>query len=319
MEKFAYRKTPLPEPFRTHIYLGVPLEEYFLATKDWLILHREWLFSGAGVAIVLSILGFISNKRRKSASTKVENSAQSIQNIYASGDVKVNQDQPKEIKKTSLIVPSHEDKMRVDGHYRRLNERFERDYYSNYKDAPDLQRQDRKGGGGSAGCFPGTSLLTTEFGTKTVASIQRGDSVLSFNEGTYSMTNAAVCKCLCLGLRSTIVIATSSGMLTTTFYHPLYTNKGWKIAGRLTESDSVAIWHRVEKRLIFDRVFEVGVGEEVKVFKIVTTGQSTFVVDGFVVHSFSHLRSVRRLSVNLMSFINRSPTKSKTEQDTILQ
>lgn len=293
------------------------MEDYYLAVKDWLTLHREWLFSGAGVAIVLSFLGFIANRRKKTASTKVENSAQNIQNIYASGEITVSQERTKETKKTSVITPSHEDRMRVDSTYRALNNRFEQERYSKNRYDLEKQRMSRKGGGGSAGCFPGTSLLMTEFGTKTVTSAQRGDSVLSFNDNTYSMMNATVYKCLSFGLRSTLMIVTSSGTLTTTFYHPLYTKVGWKIAGRLEKSDNVAIWDSVEQRLVFTRVIEVTDGKERETFKIVTTGPSTFVVDGFLVHSFSHFRSLRSLSVNLLSFINRGSTTSKTEQDTI--
>jgi hypothetical protein len=59
---------------------------------NWILNNKEWLFSGVGVAAIVSLVGFLS--RRKSASRQKQRSGRNSTNIQAGRDVTITNPPP---------------------------------------------------------------------------------------------------------------------------------------------------------------------------------------------------------------------------------
>lgn len=58
---------------------------------DWLVANREWLFSGALVAIPIAVIGWVAARKRNRGS-QVQRSGRNSLNVQAGGDINIGRD-----------------------------------------------------------------------------------------------------------------------------------------------------------------------------------------------------------------------------------
>jgi len=94
-------------------------------------------------------------------------------------------------------------------------------------------------------CFPsGTPILMVDGTEKVIERIQMGDRVMSFNEVTKDIEPAIVTQPMKREYKGRLIcIEVGDGkILKMTPEHPVYTQRGWVEAQKLSETDEVAIW-----------------------------------------------------------------------------
>lgn len=137
-------------------------------------------------------------------------------------------------------------------------------------------------------CFPATARVLTATGPRPIADVEPGDLVISYRpDGTTCVR--PVTRKLAHGECTIHRVVLDRGVaLRATANHRVLTTRGWLKVRDLHPGDEVV---RPE-----DRSVVVEVQAEPKpepVYNLYTAGEHTFVVEGVVVHNFTHLRVLR--------------------------
>lgn len=146
------------------------------------------------------------------------------------------------------------------------------------------------------GCFPASSLILTPAGWKPINEFERGDSVISLNVASLSLSICSVTKRLDHPAAPIIQIETDLGIRSvfTTPNHPFLTKRGWIQAGQLEHGDLLVGLHTVDGHAA--KVTSVTRTDKIEsVHNLYTSGEHNFIVDGFVVHNFAYFRTIRLL------------------------
>lgn len=149
------------------------------------------------------------------------------------------------------------------------------------------------GGGGGGGCFPGDVNVLTPRGLKKIASLKKGDLILSYSSKCSGpgLSARRVTKLLSHAAQSIETVHFSEGQpLRTTRNHTLLTTRGWLRIDKLKKGDTV-----IKSDGSTRRVEERSSNHLEPVYNLHTAGEHNFVVEGCVVHNFSRFRLLRTL------------------------
>ena len=157
--------------------------------------------------------------------------------------------------------------------------------------ADDLARLSDSSRGGSS-CFPASALVATPYGDRRIASFEVGDAVLSWSPAARRLVEHVVTRVLvhapCEFWRVRIEYGRD---IVTTPNHRFLTSRGWVRADRLRPGDTL-VRPNGDAQAVPVLAIESGARHEAA-YNLFTNGEHSFMVDGFVVHNFSHLRALR--------------------------
>lgn len=153
-------------------------------------------------------------------------------------------------------------------------------------------------GGGGGGCFSLRTRVLAAHGWVAIGSVKRGDAVASFDSSAQKIEFCDVKKVKRYAQRRIWLIHTmeTSKPIETTWSHSFLTDRGWVWAYKLNSSDYLT---RVDDNYSASRngvraIERSGAIEDV--VNLSTSGPSTYIVEGSVVHNYSVLRNIRSLN-----------------------
>ena len=148
-------------------------------------------------------------------------------------------------------------------------------------------------GGGT--CFPAGTLVRTAGGRMPIERIEPGDEVIAVARSGLGCIRR-VSRRWDYGLASITELSFECGStLRVTEHHNVGTRNGWKRVSQLRVGDALDTFvgcPRIVKSIRVSASIEV-------VFNIAVEGESTYVADGLVVHSFTVLRRPRAFAARL--------------------
>ena len=155
----------------------------------------------------------------------------------------------------------------------------------------DLKRVSQQQPQGSS-CFPATALVATPLGERLIASFRVGDTVLSWSPRTGRLVEQLVTRVLVHAPCDLWRVRIHGGCdVTTTPNHRFLTSRGWVRADRLRPGDTL-VRPNGDARAVPVLAIKAGARHEAA-YNLFTTGEHSFVVDGFVAHNFTDLRALR--------------------------
>ena len=144
-------------------------------------------------------------------------------------------------------------------------------------------------------CLWSESLVSMANGSqKTIDKMRPGDRVLTVNEKTSRLEPRKVLAVEDNGIKETVVLKTASRMLRSTPHHPILTDKGWILAGKLQPGSLVAVPRALpsgmEKipgctELEWEAVTLVEAAEPAQTWDLSIDGNHNFIANGIVVHN----------------------------------
>ena len=163
----------------------------------------------------------------------------------------------------------------------------------------------------SSACFPGSALVATPGGPCRIASIRRGDLILSWCRRTSTTAARAVTAVQAHGPRALLLVRQEGGgELAVTPNHRMLTSRGWVRVDRLGPGDALV---RPDASAQAATVLAVEPNPRVEpVFNLVTAGEHSYIVDGLVAHNFTHLRWLRTRWHRLVLDVRASAVHART-------
>lgn len=157
--------------------------------------------------------------------------------------------------------------------------------------ADRLTRLAGRDGTGSP-CFPGAALVETPMGRRPIASIQPGDRVLSWSPRTGELVVRIVARVLAHSPRELYVVrCAEERRVITTPNHRFLTTGGWLRTDHLRNGDLLVRTGGTSRPAQVLAVEPTGRCEPV--YNLITTGEHSYLVEGFVVHNFTHFAHLR--------------------------
>lgn len=141
-------------------------------------------------------------------------------------------------------------------------------------------------------CFPGSARVATPGGPRSIASVRRGDFILSWTPRTSTTAVRVVTAVRTHGPRVLWQVRLEDGHgLVCTPNHRLLAGRGWIRVDRLRAGDVLV---RPASGPCGSTVLSVGpTTRREPVFNLVTADEHSYIVDGFVAHNFAHLLRLR--------------------------
>jgi len=138
------------------------------------------------------------------------------------------------------------------------------------------------------GCFPATARVLTATGYRPISDIVPSDLVLSYAPDGSTTLRPVTRKLVHGECAIQRVVLEDVAPLRATANHKVLTGRGWLQVKDLKSGDELV---RVEGRSTIVQVEAEATPEPV--YNLYTAGEHTFVVEGVVVHNFTHLRVLR--------------------------
>lgn len=143
----------------------------------------------------------------------------------------------------------------------------------------------------SGGCFPASALVSTPGGLRRIVDVSVGEDIFSWSpNGGMVPRRVTVVKRYSPQQVLRLVVA-SGRALCVTGHHTMLSQRGWVRVRSLRVGDSLTN--------PFDGLEQINAVELLPkaepVFNLTTSGEHTFIVDGFVAHNFTELRKLRTL------------------------
>ena len=139
-----------------------------------------------------------------------------------------------------------------------------------------------------SGCFPAAARVLTATGYRPISDIEPGDLVVSYAPDGGTTLRPVTRKLVHGSCTIQRVVLTDGAPLRATANHKVLTARGWLQVKDLRPGDELV---RVEGRSTVGEVEAEATPEPV--YNLYTAGEHTFVVEGVVVHNFTHLRVLR--------------------------
>jgi len=153
-------------------------------------------------------------------------------------------------------------------------------------------------------CFTASARVLTPSGWVAIASLNRGDRVISMERGQAIEVVVRRRREFAPGRVLEVSLSGRSNPVETTIGHLFLTARGWMRAGKLQPGDQIAgsdqDWLTVKAVSLTDRVEPL--------HNLYTTGNCRFIVEGCVVNSFGRFRVLRTLSQKLISLLMPPPS-----------
>lgn len=154
-----------------------------------------------------------------------------------------------------------------------------------YQTSPDY-----KSGHDSGACFAGSTEVWTPFGSRCIDSFKVGDIVLAWSEERQAIVEQPIRKVNAHAPTRIVQLRFRDGtQLRATVNHKLMTQDGWKRIDKMVPSEQ--LWKATGISTRLDAV--IALPEKEPVFNLLTRYEHSYVVNGFIAHSFSFMRSLR--------------------------
>ena len=144
------------------------------------------------------------------------------------------------------------------------------------------------------GCFVAETRILTPNGWNEIASLKRGDSVMSLDRGTGQLVSCQVLKLLRYSAKQLWDVQLAGGeVLTTTKDHSFLTRRGWTTTKNLRVGEELSFVNRAGQTRL-NSIVEITRTERAEpVFNLRTGREFNFIAEGLVAHNFTHLRGLR--------------------------
>jgi hypothetical protein len=172
------------------------------------------------------------------------------------------------------------------------NGRNQAQYRQGYDDRTKFNNT-RFGPPASPTCFPASAQVRTPGGWRPIGALSVGDEVLGFDEKRNYVSARAITKRFVHGAATLWEIRTVDRAILTTAGHLFLTESGWRRADALTMKDELVTIEDSGRRSVAKVISLSRTAQREPVYNLYTSTDHTYIVEGCVVHNFSHLRLLR--------------------------
>jgi hypothetical protein len=155
-------------------------------------------------------------------------------------------------------------------------------------------RRRERASSGSGQCFPSGTMIRTPHGQRDIGSLEAGDLVVALDVGAKESKPRKILRKVGHGNTRLWQICFCDGSaLRTTSAHSFLSKNGWMLARRIKEGDVVITI--TEEMVQEPKVVHISAPTDscAAVFNLIVEDDFTFIADGVVAHSFTHLRWLR--------------------------
>lgn len=162
-----------------------------------------------------------------------------------------------------------------------------------------------KSSSSTSGCFAAKTRVLTASGWSGIATLKRGDRVMSLERSTGNLVSCQVLKLVRYNATQLWDVRLASGeLLTTTRNHSFLTRRGWTTTKNLQVGEELFFVNRAG-RTTFNSIADVKRTERIEpVFNLRTGGKFNFIAEGLVAHNFTHMRSLRMAGWRFLEFVH---------------